>query len=42
MSPKLTRMIEGGAAISGTHRENGGDLAKGFPSGMTKGKVHKW
>lgn len=41
MSPKLTRMTEGGATICGTCQKNGGELAKGFTLRMTKAMMPK-
>ena len=39
MTPKLTRMTDGGPTITGTRREDGGKLAEGFATWMTEATV---
>ena len=39
MAPKLTRMTNGGPAITGTRREDGSELAEGVATWMTEATV---
>ena len=39
MTPKLTRKADGRTAITGTHREDGSELAEGVTTWMTEATV---